>query len=111
MSEGVDYPSFVFQILLFYLFVVALIGYLIGSLLLKRQAKPVYVGVSSVIYCAFALLYLAVVNDKWSRTAPYENPIFWYSSFVVFWSLFIIPFMILTYAIKRLRLKHSKQRV
>jgi hypothetical protein len=101
-------PFFPFAIVGFYIFTLALIGYVIGSLLLRRQVRPVYVGVGSLIYCAFALLYLVLNRDKWFRTAPYENTAFWYSNFVAYWSLFIIPFMILTYAIGKYRLRHSK---
>ena len=108
MSEGMDYNTYVLGIVATYIIVLALVGYVIGSLLLRRRVKSVSVGVGSLVYCAFALLYIAWNSDKPWHTAPYVNPVLGYSYFVALWSLFMIPFMILTYTIGKYRFRHRQ---
>lgn len=105
-----DYGSYVLGIIITYVVWLALFGVIIGWFLLKGRVKPVYVGVGSLVYCAAALLYLSWGSDKSWHTAPYENPLLGYSYFVALWSLFIIPFMILTYAIGKYRFRYQRNK-
>lgn len=106
-----NYGFYTVEILLIFILIVASIGYLIGSVLLRKKVRPEYVVIGSGVYLVIALLYLTMVYGKWSRTLTYENPIFWYSTFVIMWSLPVVLFVNLTYAIMRLKLKYSRQRV
>jgi hypothetical protein len=95
-------PSSYAQVALPYLYFFLLIitGFFLGYFLAKKvKLKLILIG--STFYWITTLVYLITSNDTVSRTLPYENPFLYYSYGILFWSIFFVLSLNITYIVTR----------
>lgn len=92
MSEATTPQSFVFGILLLFIFLLAVTGVLIGYFLAKK-VRSKYMAIGSVIYWTITLLYLSIDGNLVSS---------------IFLSIFLVLFLNIAYIITKYRQMHTR---
>jgi len=105
-SVPTDMGGYIFFIFLYIVSFLAFIGAVIGYVLSKK-VRGKYMAIGSAVYWTISLinLYFFILYLHTFHIPRIVSTV----NAIIFWSIFLVPFLNLAYIIGRYRLKHAKK--
>jgi hypothetical protein len=95
-----DY-SYVFGILVLFISFLVFIGLLVGYVLAKK-VRGRHMAIGSALYWTISFINLYFINlYYYRREGIYQIPTIYTLSSLIFWSMFLVPFLNLAYIIQK----------